>query len=123
MKGDDNMGCNISTCCGIGSTVVGGCKCSVQYGYTDKVITITAAGTFNIWQALNLPAISGTVVIQPQAQLPGTTSVIINSNTPVDITDDIFAQSSNPLNSVSVVTSAGTTELCVSIIATGFECC
>ncbi|GKX30808.1 hypothetical protein SH1V18_32880 [Vallitalea longa] len=117
------MGCNISTCCGIGSTVVGGCKCSVQYGYTEKVITITAAGTFNIWQAVNLTGISGTVVIQPEAVLPGLTQVSINGATPEPITDDIYARSVNPLNDVSVITVAGTTELCVSIIATGFECC
>lgn len=116
------MGCNISTCCGIGSTVVGGCKCSVQYGYENKSITITTAGTFNLWEAINLDGLSGTVIVQPQAELPGTTNVIINSNAE-PIENDIFARSVNALNSVSVQTVAGTTELCVSVIANAFECC
>jgi hypothetical protein len=118
------MGCNISTCCGIGSSLIGGCKCSVQYGYTEKVITITTAGTFNIWQAnTGLDNLSGTVVIQPQAELPNPTQVIINGGPSVFIQNDIFSNSINPLESVEIVTGTGTTELCVSIIATGFECC
>ncbi|GKX30809.1 hypothetical protein SH1V18_32890 [Vallitalea longa] len=118
------MGCNISTCCGIGSSLIGGCKCSVQYGYTDKVITITAAGTFNIWQAdMGLPGLSGTFVVQPQAPLPNNTFVSINGGALIAIQNDILSNSVNPLESVDIITGAGTTELCVSIIATGFECC
>ncbi|GKX30810.1 hypothetical protein SH1V18_32900 [Vallitalea longa] len=119
------MGCNISTCCGIGSSLIGGCKCSVQYGYTDKVITFTAAGTFNIWLAeIGILALSGTVVVQPQAPLANPVQIIVNGGDISVITDfDIFSASINPLRSVEIVAPAGTTELCVSIIANGFECC
>lgn len=119
------MGCNISTCCGIGSSLIGGCKCSAQYGYTDKVITITSAGTFRIWQSIEgLAELSGTVVIQPQVSLANPIQVVINDGDVSVVTDfDIFSNSINPLQSVDIVTAGGTTELCVSIIATGFECC
>ncbi|GKX30903.1 hypothetical protein SH1V18_33830 [Vallitalea longa] len=117
------MGCNISTCCGIGNAVIGGCKCSQQYGYTDRTITITTAGTFNLWSALDLPNISGTVVIQPEAPLPGATFVVINNAIFLPELGNIFTASIDLLEDVSVITVTGTTELCVSIIANGFECC
>lgn len=122
MKGVDNMGCDISTCCGIGSSLVGGCKCSAQYGYSNKMITITTAGTFDLWSASGLPSISGTVVIE-LVDVPFPTFVQINNDIfGIGTISDIFSRSVNPLESVSIITSA-TTEICVSIIANGFECC
>ncbi|GKX31548.1 hypothetical protein SH1V18_40280 [Vallitalea longa] len=117
------MACNISTCCGVSSTAVKGCKCNVQYGFENKTITITTAGTFDIWQQLNIPSLSGTIVIQPKAPLTTPTVVRINDVDQGIILNAIYARSINPLNSVSLVTLAGTTELCISIIANGFECC
>lgn len=116
------MGCNISTCCGTGNAVIGGCKCSQQYGYKNRTITITTAGTFSLWSALDLPKISGTVVIEPVI-LPGLTFAVINNAIFLPELNNIFSASVSPIEDVSVITVAGTTQLCVSIIADGFQCC
>lgn len=114
---------NIGTFSGIGSTVATGSKCSVQYGFENQIITITAAGTFNIWESLNLTGLTGTVIIQPEDTLPGTTNVLINGIAQGSIENDIYARSINPLNSVDIQTVAGTTELSVTVLANGFESC
>jgi hypothetical protein len=117
------MSCNnISSCSGIGSTVIGGNKNSVQYGYTDKSIQLSgASGTFTIWEAVGLSGLSGTVCINPK-RLPATTSIIINGINTTALTNDIYCRSVDPLDSVQIyATTSDRTSVNASIIATGFS--
>ncbi|GMQ59653.1 hypothetical protein AN1V17_40520 [Vallitalea sediminicola] len=117
------MGCNnLNSCCGVGSAVLSGSNKSVQYGYTERTIELAgASGVFEIWDALNLNGLTGTVDIRGDL-IPATTNVIINGINTTAITNNIFSRSIDPLNSVSIyATTSATTSIIASVIATAFD--
>jgi len=104
------------------NTVISGSKNAVNYGYQSEKITLAgASGTWEIWDSLNLPGISGTVLIIGD-ELPAAASVLINGINTTAITNNIFSRSIDPLSSVSIyATTSATTSVIASVIATGYQ--
>ncbi|GMQ59654.1 hypothetical protein AN1V17_40530 [Vallitalea sediminicola] len=117
------MACNnLNSCCGVGNAVLSGSNKSVQYGYTERSILLSgASGVFEIWDALNLNGLSGTVDIRGEI-VPSKTRVVINGANTTDITNNIYSRSIDPLNSVSIyATTSATISIIASVIAAAFD--
>ncbi|GKX27882.1 hypothetical protein SH1V18_03620 [Vallitalea longa] len=114
------MSCENSTCCGVGSSAIKGCKCSKQYGFTNKLLSFPNAGTYEIWNASGIKGLSGTIIVELEL---GVTSpgVIINGGIPIEVVR-FFSMSVDLLESVAILTVSAD-ELCVSIVANATNCC
>ena len=116
--------CSIK-CCG-GTVDASACFTvnSKTYGFTSVPFQFDQTTITTIWEAFDLPGLSGTVVIIGN-KVAGTTRIAVNGiNTTQIIDDETFAVSSDPLDSVilTYTTATGrTTRLSVSISAAKYE--
>lgn len=116
--------CSI-TCCG-GTIDASACFTvnSKTYGFTSIPFQFDTTTTTTIWEAFDLPGLSGTVVIIGNT-IAGTTRIAVNGmNTTQIIDNETFAISSCPLKSVEITyttASSAVTSFKASIAAARFE--
>lgn len=115
----------MSKCCG---NNVNASACfitnSKEYGFTSVPFQFDQTTTTTLWQSLNLPGLSGTVLVMGNI-IAGTTRIAINSmNTTKINNNETFAVSINPLNLVVLTYTTANSSLSsinVSISAARFE--
>lgn len=97
---------------------------SKEYGFTSTPFYFNTSKTTTSWEAINLPGLSGTVVIIGNA-VSGTTRVAINgTHTTQLLNHETYAISSDPLNSIIITYTTSTdslTSIMVSLSASRFE--
>lgn len=97
---------------------------SKEYGFSSVPYQLNKTTTATLWEAIDLPGLSGTVVIIGNL-IAGTTRIAINGmNTTPIINGGTFSISSNPLYSVVVTYSTALSTLSsftASISAARFE--
>ncbi|PKM50828.1 MAG: hypothetical protein CVV02_10060 [Firmicutes bacterium HGW-Firmicutes-7] len=114
-----------SKCCG-GTVSATACFIvnSKEYGFVSVPYQFTKNTTTTLWEARDLPGLSGTVVIIGNI-IAGTTRIAINGlNTTQIIDKQTFAVSSNPLTSIVITYTTATdalTSLTASLSAARFE--
>lgn len=114
-----------TNCCG-GTAHASACFIvnSKEYGFSSIPYQLNRTSTTTLWEAINLPGLSGTVVIIGNL-IAGTTRIAINGmNTTQLINNGTFSISSNPLNSVVITYTTSVSalsSLTASISAARFE--
>lgn len=115
----------MSRCCGINASASACFSVnSKEYGFTSVPFQFNETTTATLWEATNLPGLSGTVVIIGN-MIAGTTRITINGMNSIQLfNNETIAISANPLNCVTLtyITAKGElSSISASISAVRYE--
>lgn len=106
------------------STVIQHCGHCLTYGFNGQNFIINSEvdeSIFDLWQSINLPGLSGTVIVTADLIAPGVTmQLIINGDIIIPLTQgETYSVSVSPLQSVQISTegAVGVNEVTASVEA------